>query len=104
MTAEQRILSSTVGSEPLRKFSALLRFSTGYKSATLNHYDPIFTVLTIELLQFYYSRNQVEAIVGRRFAETWRHRQSRPVNGNTDRSSFLFRRASAASSMCPGCR
>jgi hypothetical protein len=52
----QRILSSTVGSAPLGKFSTLLYFSTGYRKRKLNRCDPIRRVLSMELLQFYYSR------------------------------------------------
>ena len=51
----RRILSSHVGSDPFRKFSTLLYFSTAYKSTQLNRCDLICTVLTMELLQFYYS-------------------------------------------------
>jgi hypothetical protein len=54
----RRILSTQKGSAPFGKFSTLLYSSTGYKSATLNRYDPICTALTIELLQFYYSSVQ----------------------------------------------
>ena len=51
----QRILSRQAGSEPFGKFSTLLDFSTAYKSSNLNRYDLICTVLSMELLQFYYS-------------------------------------------------
>jgi hypothetical protein len=51
----RRILSTQKGSASFGKFSTLLYFSTAYKSAELNPYDPICTDLTIELLQFYYS-------------------------------------------------
>jgi hypothetical protein len=52
---QRRILSSTVGSEPLGKFSTLLDSSTAYKNADSHHYDPFCRVLNMELLQFYYS-------------------------------------------------
>jgi hypothetical protein len=51
----RRILSSTVGSEPLGKFSTLLDSSTAYKHADSHRYDPFCRVLSMELLQFYYS-------------------------------------------------
>ena len=51
----RRILSSTAGSEPLGKSSNLLCFSTGYQTYRLHRYDPISNVLTMELLQPYYS-------------------------------------------------
>ncbi len=51
----RRILSSTVGSEPLGKFSTLLYFSTGYQKRRLHRSDPNRRVLNMELLQFYYS-------------------------------------------------
>lgn len=50
-----RFSSTQKGSAPFGKFSTLLDFSTAYKSAKLNHYGSICTVLTLELLQFYYS-------------------------------------------------
>ena len=53
-TKYRRILSSTVSSEPLGKFSTLLYFSTGYKKRRLYRYDPTRRVLNVELLQFYY--------------------------------------------------
>jgi hypothetical protein len=37
----RRILSSTVGSEPLGKFSTLLYFSAGYQTVSLHRFDPI---------------------------------------------------------------
>ena len=52
----RRILSSTLGSEPLGKFSTLLDFSTVYQRADSHRHDPICRVLNMELLQFYYSR------------------------------------------------
>jgi hypothetical protein len=51
----RRILSTQRGSAPFGKFSTLSHFSTAYKRDELNRSDPICTVLTIELLQFYYS-------------------------------------------------
>src|ERR1700674_1750172 len=39
-TQQRRILSSTVGSEPLGKFSTLLSFSTGYQTRWLSRFDP----------------------------------------------------------------
>jgi len=36
----RRILSSTVRSEPLGKFSTLLYFSTGYQICELSRFDP----------------------------------------------------------------
>ncbi len=50
-----RFSSSQKGSAPFEKFSTLLHFSTAYKPAALIRYGPIRHVLTIELLQFYYS-------------------------------------------------
>ena len=50
-----RILSSTVGSEPLGKFSTLLDFSTAYQHGHSHGCDPICGVLNMKLLQFYYS-------------------------------------------------
>jgi len=50
-----RILSSTVGSEPLGKFSTLPDSSTSYEHTDSSHHDPICLVLNMELLQFYYS-------------------------------------------------
>jgi hypothetical protein len=57
----RRILSSQVGSEPFRKFSTLLDFPTAYKPQLLHRYDPICLILSIELLQFYYSRTTASA-------------------------------------------
>jgi hypothetical protein len=51
----QRILSSTLGSEPLGKFSTLLDSSTAYKDSDSHRHDPFCRVLNMELLQFYYS-------------------------------------------------
>jgi hypothetical protein len=51
----QRFSSSTVGSEPLGKFSTLLDSSTAYKNSNSHRYDPFRPVLNMELLQFYYS-------------------------------------------------
>ena len=51
----RRILSTQRGSPPFGKFPTLSHFSTAYKLDELNRSDPICTVLTIELLQFYYS-------------------------------------------------
>ncbi len=50
-----RFSSTQVGSDPFRKFSTLLDFSTAYKPNELHHDDPFRSVLIIELLQFYYS-------------------------------------------------
>ena len=60
----RRFSSSLVGSEPFRKFSTLLDSSTAYKSNELDRYGPICTVLTMELLQFYYGRNSFTSCVG----------------------------------------
>jgi len=51
----RRILSTQKSSAPFGKFSTLLYFSTAYKLATLSRCDPIYTVLTMERLQFYCS-------------------------------------------------
>ena len=51
----RRILSSHAGSEPFGKFSALLLFSTDYKSVNLIRSAWKWFVLNMELLQFYYS-------------------------------------------------
>jgi len=48
--------SSRAGSEPFGKFSTLFAFSTAYKAHVLICYDPKCSILSIELLQFYYSR------------------------------------------------
>jgi hypothetical protein len=55
------MLSSTTGSAPLKKFSTLLYFSTGYQKRRLHRYDPIRRVLNMELLQFYYSDVELKA-------------------------------------------
>jgi hypothetical protein len=47
--------STQAGSDPFRKFSTLFYFSMGYKGADVRRYDPICFVLSIGLLQFYYS-------------------------------------------------
>jgi len=52
----RRILSSTVGSESLGKFSTLFDSSTACKNSDLSRHDPLCRVLSMELLQFYYSR------------------------------------------------
>ena len=52
----RRILSSTVGSEPLGKFSTLPDSSIAYQEWVLTRSDRLCPVLTMELLQFYYSR------------------------------------------------
>jgi hypothetical protein len=52
----RRFSSTQAGSEPFGKFSTLLDFSTAYKSVKLNHHGLICTVLSMELLQFYYSQ------------------------------------------------
>jgi hypothetical protein len=44
-----------MGSEPFRKFSTLLYFSTAYQLQLLLGDDWICTIMTVELLQFYYS-------------------------------------------------
>jgi len=44
-----------VGSEPLGKFSTLFDFSTVCQKDWLYRHDPICRVLSVELLQFYYS-------------------------------------------------
>jgi hypothetical protein len=54
-TEVRRILSTQKGSDPFGKFSTLLYFSTAYKSDESSRHGLICTVLTIELLQFYYS-------------------------------------------------
>jgi hypothetical protein len=51
----RRILSSTVGSERLGKFSTLLDSSTAYQHVDSRCHDPFHRVLNVELLQFYYS-------------------------------------------------
>jgi hypothetical protein len=55
-TKYRRILSSTAGSAPFRKFSTLLDSSTAYKNTDSPRYDPFCRVLNMELLQFYYSQ------------------------------------------------
>jgi len=54
----RRILSSLVGSDPFGKFSTLFDFSTAYKLIVLIGSDPKCSVLSMELLQFYYSRKE----------------------------------------------
>ena len=44
-----------MGSEPLGKFSTLLDSSTAYKNTHSSRHDPFCRVLSMELLQFYYS-------------------------------------------------
>jgi hypothetical protein len=56
------ILSSTVGSEPLGKFSTLLDSSTAYQHVDSYRHDPFCRVLNMELLQFYYSRRATEKL------------------------------------------
>ena len=51
----QRFSNSQEGSEPFRKFSTLPDSSTTYQPDVLIRYDSIGGVLSIELLQFYYS-------------------------------------------------
>jgi len=55
----RRFSSTQKCSDPLGKFSTLLHFSTAYKSHPLTRYDPFCTIVTVELLQFYYRRNEV---------------------------------------------
>jgi len=50
----RRILSSTVGSEPLGKFSTLPDSSTVYQHTEFYCSDPFRRLLNVELLQFYY--------------------------------------------------
>ena len=57
---QRRILSSTLGSDSFGKFSTLLDSSTAYKNANLSRYDPLWRVLNMELLQFYYSASSDE--------------------------------------------
>jgi len=71
----RRILSSTVGSERLGKFSTLLYFSTGYQKRRLHRYDPIRRVLNMELLQFYDSVVRQET---RRHRRRFRQKSSSP--------------------------
>jgi hypothetical protein len=53
----RRILSSTVGSDSLGQLSILPQILQPlYKNADPYRYDPICHVLSMELLQFYYSR------------------------------------------------
>jgi hypothetical protein len=49
----RRILSSTVGSEPLGQFSTLPDSSTAYQHTDSHRHDPICPVLNMKLLQFY---------------------------------------------------
>ncbi len=50
-----RFSSTQKGSDRFGKFFTVFYFSTAYKSDKLIRCDPICRVLTIELLQFYYS-------------------------------------------------
>jgi hypothetical protein len=59
---QRRILSSTQGSEPFRKFSTLLDSSTAYKHADSHRHDPFCLVLNMELLQFYYSGRAIREL------------------------------------------
>ena len=54
----RRILSTQAISDPFGKFSTLFDFSTGYKANVLIRSDPKCFVLSMELLQFYYSRRE----------------------------------------------
>jgi hypothetical protein len=51
----RRIVSSQEGSDRLLKFFTLLDFSTAHNFHRLTRHDPICLVLSVELLQFYYS-------------------------------------------------
>jgi hypothetical protein len=57
-TKYRRILSSQASSDPFGKFSTLFDFSTGYKANVLIRSDSTCSVLSMELLQFYYSRGE----------------------------------------------
>jgi hypothetical protein len=50
-----RFSSSQAGSDPFGKFSTLFDFSTGYNRDVLIRSAPKCSVLSMELLQFYYS-------------------------------------------------
>jgi hypothetical protein len=52
----QGIISTQGRSDRFLKFSTLLYFSAAHKASVLIRYDWICGVLTMELLQFYYSR------------------------------------------------
>jgi hypothetical protein len=56
----RRILSTQAGSEPFGKFSALHDSSTAYQTVVLTDCDPFGRVLSIELLQFYYSQRRTQ--------------------------------------------
>ena len=57
----RRILSTQAGSDRFGKFSTLFDFSTGYKATVLIRSDPKCSVLSMELLQFYYSPSRLRA-------------------------------------------
>ena len=59
MSEARRILSSTVGSKPLGKFFTLSDSSTAYQHIDSHHYDPVWPVLNIELLHFYYTESKL---------------------------------------------
>lgn len=70
---QRRILSSTVGSEPLGKFSTLSDSSTAYQQRALSHSDLLWPVMNMELLQFYYSRTIS-------LAESWMGKSGNALN------------------------
>ena len=57
--------SSQADSEPFGKFSTLFAFSMGYKASVLIGSDYECSVLSMELLQFYYSRHMAPLLCTR---------------------------------------
>jgi len=78
----RRILSSTVSSEPLGKFSTLLDSSATYKNDDSSRYDLFCRVLNMEPLQFYYSvsSDMESARIGQTKYEPWSGRQALDSN------------------------
>ena len=55
--------TARAGSEPFEKFSTLFHFSMGYKANVFIGSDPNCSVLTVELLQFYYSWGTARTLI-----------------------------------------
>jgi hypothetical protein len=73
----QRIVSSQEGSDPFGNVSTLRCFVNQLQAAVVSRHDPICLVLSIELLQFYYSIPSAEPrrplyLLTRAIAVMWR--------------------------------
>ena len=77
-TKYRRILSTRAGSDLFRKFSTLFDSSTGYKPIISISSDGKCSVLSIELLQFYYS-GTMEITIGRKPNEEVENGSLQPV-------------------------